>query len=1536
MGWRTLIAVFMSFSLLMPISQALSYSAATDKSLYPINSTIAYTGVFDQAVTVNVTLALQRSGSVYNSMVVSVNNSINFTANITANVSASGDYLINATFTYNGTAFTANLLTKISRASTFVLNTDKAVYQPNEMMSITVKAVDSNGAGVTGENMTIKMHYQSNDTEITSASGLTDSGGAGELSVRMTAPAASGTYRLVANDWLATRIFDVAAFDMVTYTGDASGNIKTIYGVDDTAYIYVDLFGANKTRYTNSETVTITVTYPNGTASSASLTYSGAKINRSIALPLVGNHSVRVQPASITKSILLGFDVQPYELRTTLESAARGPESHYYPGEQMLLFVKVYNVTSGELITATNYTSGWSLRLLDSQSNIVGTLANESVRTDASAYRFNFTAPNITGLYYLRIDLNGTDRIIDFAVKSSIADSMPVSAEYAFKNVFVGNKQTVRILTTLANASGAVNVTNVTVLEIKNMLGGNVKANLTINTSLVTYKGSVAGLAEFAAPQDAGWYFIKTIVNDGIASDTWFHIKLYSICSQLSGYRWFISSNDTATLTVKVTAAKDIGFMDSIAGNLTSSGSSSFNNMYGMYDCYGGGYTTVSGSSSQGNATANIRVSVTKVTNTVTLEDMTTQIASLPSNNTDSSGQAALSIASPSNGWTVGSYLVEFTMRDQANSTEKGWGWFTVKNLWINVWPKQSAGYWKWYFAPSENFTFEVYSYNSTSTWYYYGQGQGTGDSCGLLDLYYTGDGSEWFWPPRPVPRSKYTWSCTNITNSTGGRFNLNVTPTTAFATGNYMAKVRVNASSLFDIGEGWFSVKAYNVYMRSASNNYYDSWYKGATENVSFTVDIANANSTYYSCYWSACPASERAAGAINVTLKKVTRYNQWQPGDYAPTKYLGSLSNGSAAATGSIITNNGTATLTIAPKAGAANDSWESGYYSAVLQVSGSAGTETASGWFEIRSFFADLTPVNANGTQKYAYRSDENITVNVSAASKPKWMSSYNVNLTYYNVTIISGKLSYWSSDGYRMVTVPANFTPTAVNGTGIVTVIPGQTLAGGNWYNLELTLRDANGNEQTGYTSFEVKDFSFATQTLNWRWEFNTTDTIQVQALVCDPNSYWCNSPNSYTGSPVNISVLNVYRSDSWPYTAASGWSADAGQATSGNNGTVVLNISQGSSLPSGSYNAELSARYADGSGAIQKRSVWFSIKAYTLNIVPTKWEFNMRENITLSVTAGTALTLSSVSLSCGYWPDQKTFTLGSNLAANTTSIAAGTTHIKLSPSGTSWANGYCYGSVVVTDGSNSQSFYVNVNMKAFTFNTYLRKYQYAKTENVTVNITTDVGQQLNIVGINVSNYENWPNVTTLSLDGGSINVTATSITGNGLVNITPTSGQWPLYGYYSGQIEASDAADSGSRTRAWISFQVPAPLYAWGYAVDRNGNYMSLNTSSRNITMRVSTQKYNSTYGYYIAAPNVSVNLLRIEYESCSSYPCTYSTVTGYTVVNATSDSSGTAYLNLTRPDSWSYGGHRMIATLTDPSTSTTVDNQRFWFWVYQT
>ncbi len=819
MNRHVIFITLLSLFLLVQTVFAFSYNSFTDKDSYTINDTLNYTLSADQNLSSsNITIYLINSTEhlFYNTSIAP--NTTNFTVQLDANVSKSGEYLVKTNFTFNSTYFESESIVKISRAHSIVIATNKPAYSPGERINFTVRANDVNNIGISNESVTIKFIYFTNDTSLALTSGTTNS--AGEYTSTFTAPNTIGSYRLVVNDWVAVKIVDISAFDLVAFTGNSNGDIKTKFAVGDTVYVYMDLFDSNKTRYTGTETISVQLIYPNTTQNtSASYTYSGSRFNTSFVVNDRGTHNLKVTVVSSSKSVTLPIEVGKYEIVGWLERNVT-EASTFFPSESVNIRVKVFNVSTGEVIKTTTLDEPFKLDLLDSSFVNTSSISNTStVDTSTGIRTFTFNTSNTTGLYYVKIALNKTETIRDFKVTNTLATATPVDQSYNFKNVFVGNKQTIRIITTLSNLTSTINVTNISAVSVKNSKGVDVTSSITFNTSIVDYKGVKAGSVEFASPTEAGLYFIKTLGNNNFAAETQLLIKFYNACAQLAGYRWFISSGEDANLTVRVTEAKDIGIVDSLAGNKSDSTNlgGSFSGMYGMYDCYAEYTTTASGDSKSGNNTANVKVTVAKIINTLNGEDVTTKVANLPSNNTDSNGRIVLTLTRPSGGWDGGTYIVELELRDQNNNTDKGFGAFQVKNLWINVWPKQINGQWKWYFSPTEKMRFEVYAYNSTGTWYWYGQGNGVGDNCYVLDVFYQGNGAEWFWPPKRVSSSKYTWVCSNTSSPANGRFDLNITPSSAFDTGYYMVRVKVNTTTgIYDTGDGWLSIKAYNVYIRT------------------------------------------------------------------------------------------------------------------------------------------------------------------------------------------------------------------------------------------------------------------------------------------------------------------------------------------------------------------------------------------------------------------------------------------------------------------------------------------------------------------------------------------------------------------------------------------------------------------------------------------------------------------------------------------------------------------------------------------------
>lgn len=1512
-AFLVLAALILTLVLSPANSFALTYYGYTEKNLYEKNTLINYTAYADVNLSANVSVSLinMTTGTVYNYTNVSATQNY-FTASLNASVTNSGEYVIRSEFAYNGTRYINDMIVKISGASHFSIFADRVSYSPGEAINFTVKAQDSSKLDVPDEFVAVKLSYM-NYTPITQTSGATS--GAGEFSSSLTAPSSSGNYILSANDWLAYTTIAVGGFDMISYSGDITGSVKYKYGLNEDGYIYVDLLTSNKTKYSGAlETISMNITYPSGASNATSATYQGAKWNYSLRLNESGSYSVNASVVSnalgITKYMSFNFSAAIYEIKTSVKNS-RGTNI-FFPNETVPISAKVYNSSSGEIMSS-NFSGGWSLELLNYNGSIAMNISNSTGRGSDNSYSFSFLANMTPGNYYVRIRLNQSETSDDVIMQDHDAQAMPVDQDYQFKNIFIPGKNNARILTTLMNASGDMNVTGISVLSIKKSGSGNIKNRLSINTSLVDYKLSRAGLVEFAPPVDAGWYYAKMLVNNRYIAETWFSVKVYATCSQLSGYKWFVGSGEDASLQVTVYAAQETGFMESIGGkdgtqgSQATGGGSSFGSMYGMPSCSGGGNST-GGNSTSGNVSANVQVTVAKITNVLTSEDYTKKLSSLPTGTTNSNGNVTLNITKPSGGWSGGSYIVELDLKDNNNNTDKGFASFNVKSFWINVWPQQTSGYWIWYFGPRQNFTFNVYSYNSTNTWGSYNSwyNSGVGDNCSVANVYYQGSGGEWFWPPKQIEASKYNSTCAG----SQGKFNLTVVPNSAFKSGSYMVRVRVNTSTDADVGDGWFSVKIYNVYLKSNTSNYYDSWYIGSGSNASFRFEITYANNTDWSCGWDPSRAcANRVNETLNVTITKVLRSDNWMPAEYAGWKYNASVINGTGVVSyGSMNITAGNGTIVLIPKGGTGNSSWESGYYNVIVDVTGSEGTETGYAWFESRPFFVEATPVNnsAGYPSKWRYKSTDTITLNVSAASKPSWMKYYSsysgASYQYSDANITSISLSRYDYSTWRMQNVSVtNYTPSIISGVTVVNITPASLQPGS--YNLEITLRDNQSNVGKGYAWFEVRDFTLSAQTANWKWKFNNSENITLAVMACDADTWWC-SGSGLTGVAVN--VTKVQRTGTWPYTDVAGWASNSSNTTANGAGLNVYRAS--GSWDSGYYTAEVTGTY---NNITQTANVWFEIESFSMNVWANKWEYTMRENVSLSVQLGKDVTISNVSVNCGNWPSYQTYSYASGtLNVSPTSLSSGTSNITFIPSSGKWPSGYCNGQITASAGgeTKTQWFSFNVQPVRVSVNNYNSKYNFLKNESVLLAVNPQ--QAINFT----MNMTLWP------YDGGSssgivyaqnlnFTVNATNISrinADSILNITP-NGTW-RYGSYSGQMTVYASDDASSFSTVWFNFYVQPPYSLW-----ISPYYVNKSVRSQNFTAYV----YSNTGAN---ATSLNITLLAIKYwPSSCYYNCNYQFDTDWNATNATTNSNGQAMINITRGSDWSSTYNYLTFAITDAS-----------------
>ncbi len=1524
-----LLAVFtLSIVALSASSLALTYYGYTDKILYERNELTNYTAYSDVNLSTNnsitnVSVSLVNSaGTVFNQSNVSATQNY-FSTTINASVTSSGEYIIRANFTYNGTSYKNDIIVKISGAKYFSLFTDKSSYYPNEQINFTVKAQDKNNLDVSGENVSIKLSYP-NYTTISQASGITNS--LGEYSSAFTTPSSNGNYLLTMNDWLAFKTITVGGFELVSYSGDSSGNTKSKFDANESAFIFVDLLTPNKTRYSGLESIAVNITFPSGVMNATTVSFSNDKVNYSIRLNETGQYLAKITVLSNSKSASYNFSAARYELKASATNS-RGTNI-FFPNENVTVAAKAYNVSTGETLTSSFNNGVWKLQLWNS-SGIVMNISNSTAKGVGNSYPFSFNAANISiGPYYIKVWLNQTETAEDIIIQDYEAQAMPVDQDYQFKSVFLSGKSNVRIIATLSNATGDINVTNVTVLGIKKSGGGDITSSLSITTNVTDYKLTKAGIVQFATPADAGWYYARMLVNSRYVAETWFAVKAYSTCSQLTGYKWFVGTNEDASLQITVTAAQEAGFMESIGGKdgtkggEVTGGSSSFGAMYGMSSCSGGSNST------SGNVSSNVQVAVSKVVNTLTSEDYTKKLSSLPSGTTDNNGQVTLNITKPSGGWSGGTYIVEFDLKDNKNNTDKGYAWFNVKSLWVNVWPKQQSGYWRWYFGPRENFTFDVYSYNTTNTWSSYNSwySNGVGDNCTVVNVFYQGTSGEWFWPPKLIGTEKYNSTCAG----SNGRFNLTVTPNSAFKSGYYIVRTKVNTSNTSDTGDGWFSVKVYNVYIKSNTTNWYDSWYVNNRNDVTFNLEVTYANSTDWGCGWNPTQScTGRVNETFNVSVTKMLKYDQWAPSEYARTKYNATVGNATVRRQGenvSIwsmnITNSSTKNITInlLPN-GSANNKWESGYYSLLVEVTGPEGTETGNVWFESRPFFVEATPVG-NASQGYQSKwrfksTDGNITVNVSAASKPSWMKYYssygNNTYQYFDANITNITLSRYDYSTWRMNGVSVtNYTPSNISGVTVVNITPGSLSAGS--YNLEITLQDNESNVAKGYAWFEVKDFTLSAQTSNWRWKFNNSENISLTVTACDADTWWC-SGSGLNG--VTVNVTKVQRTGTWPYTDVTGW-ASSSNTTTANGASLNLYRTSGS-WTSGYYTAEVTG--VSGTST-QTANVWFEIESFSMNVWASKWEYGMRENVSLNAQVSQTVAIDDVSITCGYYPNQNTYSKSAGtLNVTPTSINAGTTNITLTPSSGRWPSGYCNGQITGSSGGSqkTQWFSFNVQPIRVEVNNYNYKYSYQKNE--TVQLVVNPQQAINF-SVTLTRWASdggsGSNYTQSQFTVSARNFTNTSY--NNILNITP-NGTWG-YGYYSGQMNISLADDASSSSIIWFSFGVNPPYYISSF------NPYNINKTERgqNFTFIIYS---NSNTSATVSGLNITLNSIKYWPYNCYSSSCNYLQDSGYSATNATTNSTGSAIINITRTSDWNYGSSGLTFTIND---SVELVNATAWIW----
>ncbi|MEK7529932.1 MAG: hypothetical protein AAB570_03350, partial [Patescibacteria group bacterium] len=323
--------------------------------------------------------------------------------------------------------------------------------------------------------------------------------------------------------------------------------------------------------------------------------------------------------------------------------------------------------------------------------------------------------------------------------------------------------------------------------------------------------------------------------------------------------------------------------------------------------------------------------------------------------------------------------------------------------------------------------------------------------------------------------------SSTCHSDNTNGAYTCTVAPNGTWDGGSYGVKFKVigEDGATSDFAYGNFEARAFYIYA------YSNSWSNKPASNISLTIDMYEAGSS-----WWASVGSAGSKGTI--TLEKLEYMGRqgewiWPPIDY---DYNVTRIN-------STTINSGRGTMNLIYNA-TRNNEWATGTYRAVLKgVDDEGNTDYGYGYFDIRQWEVYGSPVDCTGTicvSTYNINSKENITLYVTIMNAGEWGTSgtslggnvtikvkkisdcrkwpcTDLNSSSYNATSIVVNKSngwYWGTTNLNKNYTIAINTTTGSWGTGYWQVVldVNGTQTGTAWFNTLAFYAEAMPSDYSG--------------------------------------------------------------------------------------------------------------------------------------------------------------------------------------------------------------------------------------------------------------------------------------------------------------------------------------------------------------------------------------------------------------------------------------------------------------------------------------
>ncbi len=1312
----------------------------------------------------------------------------------------------------------------------------KVDFLPSEPFAVTATAFSGTGSGVAGVssyNVSVILAY-SNGTRISSNYCVTGSDGV--CSASFSAPSSSGSYRLIANDFLGYSYLRVVPFAVQALVRDDAGVAqKDVFssGEAGTAELQVSVNGSAAS---GNYSANLSIALANGTLKSSlqsiylnSSNSHVASANFSTAGFDDGSYYLdyNVSDGSEIVGGRTWFFVRTGSLSVEKAEVDSGFEQGFstLPNSSLVFnFLPTYRANGSVILgLAGNFSISLRTPLGYGVHSSNSTVFNSSCRS-SGCYQHNFSAPSAAGEYALSVSvgLGASSLSAQAVVTVSPLSVSAFTAEStgAAKGAFSPN-EFVFVFFSARNSSSLVNISQAELSSVSFENGSRINYSEgswdALNASASNYSwawNSSALSLKLVPPKRGGLYSVTLWLENRTAFATaQFLVRPYDLCvsakasssTSSNDYYWQFRKNDVIYLDIAAVQASN-----PVGTTVNSSFNSSAGGLYG----YGSGLACTINSGTQ-QAVDNATIAISSVVNTIAgvAETLNSSASSCQASTT--SGRYLCTLKSNST-WQSGRHVVSLSITGSDNQTSgAGSGYFETREFFIYGYSQN------WQNKPNSTINLTVNAYEGGGGWWT--SSQGLTGTVSVQKVEFMGSYGSWGAPSA----FNYNTSAINSSTLSNGQasvsLNASLAPGGEWSSGSYVVTLKATTSDgRTDYGQAWFDVRKWDAYaspVEYSSSTFNYKYEHGSRDNVSLYVKISNAGD--YSYYGG---GGQSLGGNVSIRVKKLQQYNTWPPSDLNSSVYFA----------------NSISVSTSSPWYSSANSSylgyvinltpasrWPSGYYNVLLDIN---GTETGWGWFNVRAFYAQTSPVTPGGAYAYSYQPSNNVSFNVTSARTSKWNGQYSAS-ELINTTVVSAKLRAWSETTYSYVDFANgsgfNLSSTQVNGTAVINFTR-QTSWPSGWYSGELVLENNESERETAYIWFSIIPFNVQ---LTGPYSISTRSNATVNVSITDPTS------SSYS-TPLygNYSIVSV----TW-----SQWSG-FGNTLVPLNFTAPAWFNQTANItiqpPSASWNASYYSltMTVRSNGDNSTRSGWygFEAKPFTVSISNPRWNYASSENVTVNVTltdpatslpaAGNITTVFEYS-----WPSRTTynFTVGACDSATATggcSINASSNVTITAPAG-AWQEKYYYLYAEITEPDNNasivQAYGINFNVippvqayytpGATTFGTmpgnssnstlsavFSYKWSFNSTENVTMYLYSIRNSSESAANVTVNSVEyapydyscwqescrnyvqaNWSALTFNQDGSASLSSGPAQLNGSGYIHINPPSGGWQQYSNY---------------------------------------------------------------------------------------------------------------------------------------------------------